>query len=39
MFGSTLEQLKAESHGHGGCGIRAIERAGTANRTKQFRGY
>jgi hypothetical protein len=39
MFGSTIEKPKAESDGHGGCGIRAIEPAGTSNSTKQFRRY
>jgi hypothetical protein len=33
MFGSTIEKPKAEFDGHDGCGIRAIEPAGTFNST------
>ena len=39
MVGWTIGEPKAESDGHGGCGSRAIEPAGTFNSTKQFRRY
>ena len=37
MFGSITEQLKTESDGHGSCGSRVSEPAGTSHSTKQLR--